>query len=207
MKDTEIHWDLLLRHLAAFALCIVVAGGLYYYANARYAEVKSSYQQQRRNLDRVARNYRTAIKEEELYQTYVNQYEKFVEQGAIGEEQRLQWIEVLQDINRTLKLPVLKYTIKPQKTLTLSDTDFSQTEKVALYESAMHLTLGLLHAEDLFVFLDELERHANGLFEVRSCEMVRESSVTTLNSKQANVITECLLAWYTVTVEEQEVLE
>ncbi|MEM7292552.1 MAG: hypothetical protein AAF420_04025, partial [Pseudomonadota bacterium] len=95
MIDREIHWDLLRGHILFFLLCVMVAGGLVYYASFRYDEVHSEFQRERSKLRRFARNYRETIQEEKLYKTYVEQFEQFSVKGYIGDEPRLVWIETL----------------------------------------------------------------------------------------------------------------
>ena len=70
------------------------------------------------------RDYRTATQQEAVYRAHVDQYEQFTENGYIGQERRLSWIEALQDVNRELKLPVLKYDIRPRQAFELRNTDF-----------------------------------------------------------------------------------
>jgi hypothetical protein len=199
--DEKIHWDLLRYHLSVFIVCAGLACALGYHSSARFDRVDDTYRAERRNFDQLARDYRTAIQEEAVYRAHVDQFEQFTENGYIGEERRLSWIEALQDVNRELKLPVLKYDIRPRQAFELRDTDFVLNEKITLYESVMQLNLGLLHGGDLFVFLSELKKRASGLFEVRACDLRLASTELQFDAQHPNVNALCQLAWYTVGVE------
>lgn len=171
-----------------------------YYSSARFDQVYDTYNSERRNFNQLTRDYRTAIQRERVYREHVDQFDLFSKNGYIGEEHRLSWIEALQDVNRELKLPVLKYDIKPRQAFELRDTEFVPNDKITVYESVMQLNLGLLHAGDLFVFLSELKKRASGLFEVRSCDLQRASSELLFSAQNPNVNALCQLAWYTIGV-------
>ncbi len=208
MINKEIHWDLLRQHLLLFIVCAGIAGSLAYYSTVQFNEVNKMYNKQLTRFGKLARDYRIAIKEEQLYRAYVDQFEQFTKKGYIGEEHRLVWIETLQNINRTLKLPVLKYNIKPRQPIELQNVDFSLNDKITVYESVMQLDLGLLHGGDLYVFLSELKKRARGLFEVRGCDLKLASTELRFDTTHPNVNALCQLAWYTIGVEvEEEPLE
>ncbi|MEM7206624.1 MAG: hypothetical protein AAF434_02255 [Pseudomonadota bacterium] len=204
--DREIHWDLLRRPLLVFLFCTVVSGALIFYSTARYNEIADSFSTERQSLQRFARDYRTAIQEEELYKTYVDQYELFIEQGYIDNEPRLEWIEALQQINQQLKLPVMKYTIKPRKEFELRNINFSINDQISIFESPMHLDMGLLHEGDLFEFFRLLDEKTGGLYEVRGCDIRTSDSGIDTSGEKSNLDARCLLSWYTMDVETNDEL-
>ena len=66
--------------------------------------------------------------------------------------------------------------------------------------------IGMLHAGDLFSFIDALRRRTEGLFEVRGCDLRLESSEPRFDTDHANVSAYCLLSWYTLGINEQSSL-
>ena len=194
----------MLYHLSVFIVFAGLAGALVYYSSARFDQVNDTYHSERRKFNQLTRDYRTAIQEEAVYRAHVDQFEQFTENGYIGEERRLSWIEALQAVNRELKLPVLKYDIRPRQATELRDTDFVLNDKLTLYESVMQLNLGLLHGGDLFVLLSELKKRASGLFEVRGCDLRLASAELQFDAQHPNVNALCELAWYTIGVEAGE---
>ncbi len=69
--------------------------------------------------------------------------------GVIGEEQRLEWVELLKEIRERHRLIELRYEISPQQPL-----EKAPSGNFALYASTMKLQLSLLHEEDLIRLLD-----------------------------------------------------
>ena len=202
--NREIHWDLLSKRLILLVVCVAISVVLIVFSSLRYSAVTSAYENERRQFNKYARDYQSAIQEEKLYKAYVERFEQFEQKGYIGKEQRLMWIEVIQDINRTLKLPVLKYNIRARDSFELVNSGIAVDPNVALYESVMTLDLGLLHTGDLYVFFSELEKRAKGLFEIRGCDLQRVTGPLRSNARQANVNAKCLLSWYTVQVRKEQ---
>ena len=88
--------------------------------------------------------------------------------GMIGEEQRLEWVELIKDIRDTRRLIDLQYEIAPQRKL-----DAEAGSGFAFYSSTMRLQLKLLHEEDLTRLLDDLHNRARALIQVKSCGVTR----------------------------------
>lgn len=109
--------------------------------------------------------------------------------GLIGEEQRLDWIELLKSIHEQRRLIDLEYEIAPQRSLDAnpgSDLDF--------YASSMKLHLKLLHEEDLTRLLADLRNQAKALLQIRSCKVDRLAN----GSGQANLSADCEIDWITL---------
>ena len=196
--NEEIHWDLLRGPIVILVIGLLIAGALVVFSDLRFNEVNDEYESERRKLEQFARNYQSIIQEEKLYKAYVDRFQEFVDAGYIGEEHRLVWIELIQEINRSLKLPVLRYDITPRKMLDLNAIGVQTNEDIRLYESTMSLNLGLLHTGDLYTFFSRLGDRAKGLFEIRGCDLQQLYPTQTSNPNRANVNASCVLSWYTV---------
>ena len=79
----------------------------------------------------------------------------------IGEEARLEWIELLNEIRERRRLPGIRYEFAPRRPL-----DRDQTGAFGLYASAMKLQARLLHEEDLTRLLSDLRERAPALIQV-----------------------------------------
>lgn len=95
-------------------------------------------------------------------------FDRLQARGVVGEEQRLEWVELLKAIADRHRLLDLHYEISPQRTL-----DEPPGSAFAFYASAMQVRLKLLHEEDLTRLLDDLRQHASALIDVRSCKLWR----------------------------------
>ena len=63
----------------------------------------------------------------------------------------------------------------------------------------MELEMGMLHEEDLFAVLEGLKLSIKNLFTVDSCEFKRFGSIDrSLDTKRANIQTNCVLRWVTI---------
>ena len=113
--------------------------------------------------------------------------------GLIGEEQRLEWVELLKDIRERLRLIELRYEISPQQPL-----EKAPGGALALHASTMKLQLNLLHEEDLIRLLDDLRRQARALIQVKRCDVSRIPRSGPENTLQGYLQAECLIDWVTL---------
>ncbi len=117
-------------------------------------------------------------------------FNQLQERGVIGDEQRLEWIELLKDIRDRRRLLDLEYEIAPQRQIEgSSDNDFS------FYASAMKLQVKLLHEEDLEHLLADLRSQAKALIMVRSCTVSR---LPIVSDEHANLLAACEIDWITL---------
>ncbi len=154
-----------------------------------------------RDFNKAKRRYNEALRDKALYKQYVNSYQKYSRKGIIGEEQRLSWIEQLQQINKYLKLPSLRYEISPQEPADISGMKIPKSVKINT--SKMQLAAGLLHEGDLIALLRALKNNANGFYALNSCELVSRLSpdeAARYRPSAAYVNIDCSMDWYTVEI-------
>ena len=113
--------------------------------------------------------------------------------GMIGEEQRLEWVELIKDIRDTRRLIDLQYEIAPQRRL-----DADAAKGFAFYSSTMRLQLKLLHEEDLTRLIDDLRERARALIQVKSCAVSRLSQGAGDGSPIAQLQADCGIDWITL---------
>ena len=131
-----------------------------------------------------------------MLETYLPQYRALEEEGIVGTEQRLNWLETLRVATREIKLPALRYEITSQQEYL---ADFSlNTGVFKVYESTMNLELGLLHEEDLTALLEKLERQGKGFFNVVKCNVARSQPEFRRDPARPNLTASCGLSWLTI---------
>jgi hypothetical protein len=114
--------------------------------------------------------------------------------GAIGEEQRLDWIELLKEIRDKRRLIDLQYELSAQRPL-----DANPGNDLAFYASTMRLQLKLLHEEDLTRLLNDLRKEAKALIHVKSCNITRlPRSGPERSDTLAQLQAECQIDWVTL---------
>jgi len=143
--------------------------------------------------------YINMVNDIDLLEQYRNLYSGYKSSGLIGEERRLSWIESLENTNKVLKLPTLSYSLQPQEKFIRPGLKLKSG--VELSGSAMELTMGLLHEEDILAVLEGLRLSIKNLFTVESCSLRRSSKVgVPLNTKKTNLTSKCTIRWVTIDV-------
>lgn len=130
--------------------------------------------------------------EEQQIRLYHAKYLKLVEEGMLGKEDRLEWIEDFATVNKNRKLFGLDYQIEAQQPVQ-ADAALPQGN-LALYGSTMKLGFSLLHEGDLFNALNDLRSKNKGLSLLRECTLTRTDKDAGI-SVSPHLKAECTLAW------------
>jgi hypothetical protein len=113
--------------------------------------------------------------------------------GVIGEEQRLDWVELIKDVRDARKLLDVQYEFAPQQSL-----DKASVSGYAFKSSAMRLQMKLLHEGDLLNFINDLRAKAKAYVRVRGCNVTRIPRATNVEGDFALLNAECELEWITI---------
>ena len=181
--------------ISVFGMLLMVALGvasvLFSRSQVKQADQAfSATQSERNNQDTKLKRLRS---EERQIREHAALFNALKARGVIGEEQRLEWVELLKDIRERLRLIDLRYEISPQQPL-----EKTPVGTLALHASTMKLQLNLLHEEDLTRLLDDLRRQAHALLQVKRCDVSRMQRSGPENTLQGYLQAECLIDWITV---------
>ena len=180
--------------MVAFAIIITVVSDSY---------LKHAYDG-RESEKRAMRIWKNKIDGSRESNKIIDEYEKryleLVKKNVVGDENRLNWLEILQTIANARNMPSVKYNVSSQQLLE-DKTGQHQAQGLKVYRSAMTLDMQMAHEGDLFAILNALEEKAQGLFVVDNCNI--EASAVTANSKD-NMNAYCELGWYTFKSAESE---
>ena len=195
----NIDWRYLQQPLIIFILSVLVATAMgvvgYQYESAQIKK----YDKAVGTLRTTHTLYINMVNDIDLLEQYRNLYSGYKSSGLIGEERRLSWIESLENTNKVLKLPTLSYRLLPQEKFIRPGLKVKSG--VELSGSAMELTMGLLHEEDILAVLEGLRLSIKNLFTVESCSLIRSSKVgVPLNTKKTNLRSKCTIRWVTIDV-------
>ena len=178
--------------IGATALSAALLTGTAYFESRMEQEYLGNSDQ----LRALNRRYLAVDEEEDIIKDYFPRFMDLHKTGLLGEEQRLNWIEVLQDAGDRLLLPSLSYEIRAQKP---HHPQFpAPPGRYEIFASEMILTMQLLHEGDLFALLDLLNERARGLYTVSGCELTRNFVDLTDNPAAGNVTATCLLEWFSI---------
>ena len=190
MKFTRHDLIKLRRHALLVIFLLLAAGALGYWseqgvqqANAERASVESQ-------LQKIDQRLRQAHSEEQDIKERTRFFMSIEKSGIIGAENRLEWIELLRDLQHQLRLPGMNYEFGPQ--LALEKIDGAT---FVYHSSHLRIQLRLLHEEDLLNFLEQLQHRAKAMVLVRSCRLSRPAASNETGAALAQLSAECDMEW------------
>jgi hypothetical protein len=175
--------------LAILALSIAVAAGWWSMGGADKARIeRDAAARQKAQIEQRLAQVRT---EEQEIKARTLQFQQMELAGMTGPEKRLDWTELLRDLQRQLRLPGLTYEFGPQVAL-----ETGATVGYAYHSSQLKIQLRLLHEEDLLNFIAHLQRDAKALVLVRHCKILRLAGG--YQADGAQLAAECTMEWITL---------
>jgi hypothetical protein len=120
-------------------------------------------------------------------------YSNLRARGIIGEEQRLEWVELIKSIKETRKLIDVQYEFAPQQAL-----ERAALPRFSFRSSTMKLQIKLLHEGDLLNFINDARRQAKAYVRVRSCTVTRIPRSSAATGETALLNADCQLDWITI---------
>jgi len=195
MNLTKQDWNKLRYPIISLGAALIVATLLVGYAEGRKTERHQILTQQEGQLNQARQRYQSSGLEKDTITQYLPQYQQLIQDGFIGEERRLEWVDGLRTIHQQHKLFGINYTIETQQeykpTFGLNVGPFS------LQRSVMKLELAMLHEGDLITLINALDAQQTTPFIVRDCE-ITGTPVTNTTTLTPNLRANCELDWLTI---------
>jgi hypothetical protein len=195
MNLTKQDWIKLRFPIISLGLALIVVTLLVGYAEERKIEKQQAMELQQRQLQQARQRYQSSDEEKETIIKYLPLYRRLIEDGFIGEERRLEWVDSLRSIHQQNRLFGINYTISTQEeykpAFTLNIGSFS------LRRSIMKLELPMLHEGDLLTLLHALDAQQKTPFIARDCEITRTGAINTSNLAP-NLRAHCEIDWFTI---------
>lgn len=176
------------------ALLLLIMAGLLAWWNMLDAQ-KAEHQRNAAETSktRIEQRLRQVRTEEQELKERARTFQQMQNSGMSGEEKRLDWTELLREIQRNMRLPGMIYEFGAQTPLEKgSDMGY------VYFVSPMRLQLRLLHEEDLLNFLARLQKEAKALVLVRSCKLSALPHSGEERAALAQLNAECELQWVTI---------
>ena len=196
MKPDNIDWQYLRGAVTLFISAATLSAALLSGSAYFESRMEQDYLGNSDQLRALSRRYLAVDEEVDVIKEYLPRFMDLHKTGLLGEEQRLNWIEVLQDAGDGLGLPSLSYEIRAQKPRHPQLP--APPGRYEIFASEMILKMQLLHEGDLFALLDLLNERARGLYTVSGCELTRNFVELTDNPGAGNVTATCLLEWFSI---------
>jgi type II secretory pathway pseudopilin PulG len=175
------------------ALVMSVIAGLLVWGS----QIDADKAEQERNAATAARNQieqrlRQVRTEEQDIKERTQLLQQLQNTGITGEEKRLDWMELLRDVQRELRIPGMSYEFGIQTPL-----DKGGDANYAWYASPLRVQLRLLHEEDLLNFLAALQKNAKAQVIVRHCTLSPLPAQADARQSLAKLAAECEMQWLT----------
>ncbi|KAF0835949.1 hypothetical protein FNL37_2247 [Methylovorus glucosotrophus] len=195
MKLTRQDWSRLAYPLAGLALALIAAALLISFAYDRVTEAEQALQAQQQQLQQARSRYMASGQEKDTIVSFLPPYKALVEEGFIGEERRILWLDSIRNIHQQYKLFKITYAIGAQEPYT---PPFPvDTGSFKLNRSVMQLELPMLHEGDILTFLQALRQQQRSPIIIRECELTRLRAIMDA-TMTPNLIAKCELDWYTL---------
>ena len=195
MKRENIDWSVLRSALIIFLITGAVGGAIvisgYYY----HQSMNDEYRRAQSQFKRVSERYLKVDEQEGLIRKYYPEFNNLYKQGVIGDERRLDWLESIQQVTDSLKIPGLRFEVGSRQ---MGQNEWPiNTGTFQLYSSNMKVDLNMLHELDLLRLLDRMQRLRTGFFSVSDCKMSRDDDID-ISASEANVTASCNIKWYSL---------
>lgn len=189
-------WDYVRGAVAFFVAAAATAAVLLSSACLYEQRMEQEFQHAGERLRAAGDRYRALDEEEQLVKDYLPAFTALGDTGLLGEEQRLNWVEVLQEAGAGMGLPSLAYEISARRPYPAGFP--LPPGNYGVFVSEMILDLQLLHEGDLFALLALLDERGRGLHTVSACELTRNAARPAADLAVGNIAATCTLQWFSL---------
>ncbi|MGH8631563.1 MAG: hypothetical protein ACREU7_12490 [Burkholderiales bacterium] len=186
--------------LAALVVAVALGWAIISYTKRDLDETQGRLATWTGALQEARDRFQRSDEEKATILKYLPDYTALQQQGFVGTERRLEWVEALRAADRKAGLHGVQYKIEPQESS--AHPAVGGTIAQRLRRSTMRLTLGITHEADLLEFMDALREQGVGVFSVRSCAVSPVQSGQPEPGK-ANLNAECEIDWLSVAAREE----
>lgn len=195
MERHDLDWNWLRSGLVApgvFLLACTLAWGA---ATAYGSRARATLEGERQSLASLEAERNDLTDRREARRKFARLYKDLSNDGVVGPEHRLAWIQATRDAASELALPYLRYSTGTQRPF---EADWLVPGVAApVLASPMDVQLGLVHEGDLLALLDLL-RAAPGLLQVQSCSLEMPVRDVGPQPDKPNVTGSCQLVMYSI---------
>ncbi|MHB8915663.1 MAG: hypothetical protein ACYC4K_07595 [Thiobacillus sp.] len=187
-----IPWAALKTSSVILLVVVLITGtGVWWSANMLKQAEAARLQQHQAN-QAAKQKLQRSNSEKQLIEQHRDAYQALVTRGFVGRENRLAWLEAVQQANRDARLYGLDYSLEPRTVVQQPDLT------VPLGQTVMRIRMPMLVEDDLANFLSALQQRSTGIFRVRSCQIARSGEGAPQPINKPELETECELLWFTI---------
>lgn len=196
MTLSEIEWPILRNALIVFAIALGIAATAVAVTEGDLQRLRSENELNQQAVAQARDQYYTIVQERQLVDDYWPAYRKLEAMGFIGEENRLDWVDVLRDIARKHRILEMTYDVQPRAPQTLDG--IADIGNFNVQSSEMSLRMSGLHEGNILDLLKDLGEQKVGLFSLRTCRFERMSESIDVGDTSPNLTATCTLVWHSI---------
>lgn len=190
----------MIRHLAGSLIAALILSSAGYALHAWAQHQLGRQRQQHDKLIADARQVHERLQrtqqDEPAVRLAIQQFNTLRTQGVIGPEHRLEWIDQLREIERSLRLPKSEFSLQPQRQLAA----IPGAAPYATYSSRMEWRAALLHEGDLLRLLKRLQGIQSAVVHPSACSL---SDSNAASGEPGSLDTRCQFDWLSIAPAEE----
>jgi hypothetical protein len=198
MKASELDWNYIRQFTLIPTITFVLAVAVLFVSMHVQGSQAKLHEQLTADQAVMQEDYDALVDRRRIVDRYHRRYRQFSEQGFVGMESRLDWIETLRAKTSELTLPRVSYALQPQLKAIAPVQSIMAGDDISIHVSNLDLEMGLVHELDLLRFVDELQQHAPGLIKVDRCYMSWQGEGRENLAAESNILANCSLQIYSV---------
>lgn len=191
MKLKEFNWRILRTPLLVLLGSLAASSAWVYFSKQWADGTQQSLERERVVLNAIRQKSTQADQEKQIIQRYRDAYEALQKSGAIGPEQRVNWLDALRRASQAARTLGVDYQLSQQTASPIK----LDTGAYKLQQSTMKLRIKLLHEADLMRFVHALDAERPGLYLIQSCNLTRGSAGAFSVRYEPKIMAECDLLW------------
>lgn len=188
-------FPVLRRAIITFVVCGVVGVSAVVASQLLLEDVQDQVQQAQGRESQSRDQRRRAEGEREAFDAFQAKFRQLGEQGFVGIEPRLAWIERVQRLQSAGKLLPIHYEIAQQQTVQIDPS--LEAGSMQLHVSTMLLQMNFLHEGDLLGLLDGLQKDQTNT--ILGCHLHRFQQAGE-EREGPRIAGDCSIAWLTATL-------
>lgn len=199
MKLRDINWPTLHLPMLAMAVALSASAAAVYFTEQKRAATERVLNGERATLSAIRQRVSQSDQEKQVILRYLQTYEDLRNQGVVGPEQRVNWLDALRAASQQVRVFELDYQLGQQgrSTLPIDSTAYN------LQQSVMKLRMRLLHEGDVLGLLNALEDQHAGLYLLNRCSVSRIAGNRAALRYEPHIEADCELTWLSLTPKEK----
>ena len=189
---STLPWHAIKIPLLLLVVIMLLTGTGVWWSSGKLLKAEAARQQQTQANNTARQKLERSKTERQLIQQYRGAYQVLVARGFIGAENRLAWLEAVQQANRDAQLYGLDYSLEPRAPVS------GLGNNLPLGQTVMRVRMPILVEDDLTHFLEALRQRTKSLFRVRMCQISHPTDTAPQALNRPELEVECELLWFTV---------